>query len=99
MQRKGGRASQNAATSEHSADEEEAERESQKCGDCSKIVSSSHKALLCDGCSQWHHTSCEGVKDEIYDFLSGHDEKQGIHWYCKKCALMHKKDVQCSNEG
>ena len=55
-----------------------------------KIVSSSHKALLCDGCSQWPHTSCEGVKDEVCDILSGHDEDHGIHWYCKKCALLHK---------
>ena len=54
-------------------------------------MSSSHKTLLCDGCSQWHYTSCEGIKDEIYDFLSGHDEDQGIHWYCKKCALLHKE--------
>ena len=52
MQEKDGRASQNAAFSEDYADEEEAEREFQKCGDYCKIVSSSHKALQCDGCSQ-----------------------------------------------
>ena len=55
------------------------------CGACAKAVSSEHKALLCDGCGFWHHTSCEKVSNEVYLFLQNHAKDTSLQWLCRKC--------------
>jgi len=61
------------------------------CANCYKYVLPSHKALQCDGCGFWHHTSCANVSDEVYAFLSSHEDEQSIHWCCGKCTVMFRK--------
>ena len=41
-------------------DEDEAE-----CECCNKTITATQKALLCDGCSFWHHIKCEKISEEI----------------------------------
>ena len=65
-------------------DEDEAE-----CGCCNKTITATQKALLCDGCSFWHHIKCEKISEEIYVFPSDHQEKQSINWFCRKCTVTH----------
>jgi len=58
------------------------------CVDCGKKVMS---GLLCDGCGFWHHTSCEKVDDEVFNFLCDHSGNPSLLWYCKKCVVSCKK--------
>jgi len=30
---------------------------------------------MCDGCGFWHHSACE-VSDEVFSFLSKHDDEE-----------------------
>ena len=63
----------------------------ESCANCNKSVLPSHQALQCDGCGFWHHTSCANVSDEVYDFLSRHEDEDSIHWCCGKCTVMFRK--------
>ncbi|KAJ8042605.1 Histone-lysine N-methyltransferase trithorax [Holothuria leucospilota] len=56
------------------------------CGKCGKFVKDNTKAVCCEFCSVWFHTKCEGISDEIYNFLNEGGEQ--IHWFCKKCNDM-----------
>ena len=48
----------------------------------------------------WHHTACEGISMEVYNFLSFNEEK-ARHWYCAKCNIvvgeLVKQVTQLSN--
>lgn len=55
---------------------------SEKCGQCSKIVTDKDKAVLCEICESWFHTTCEGVKDDLYEVMSSF---KVLHWFCKRC--------------
>lgn len=55
-----------------------------KCGDCSKNVLTSEKAVMCDVCQKWYHTKCQDVQDNTYNFLTDNTDPN-IHWYCTKC--------------
>ena len=61
------------------------------CVDCGKGVSEEQQGLLCDCCEYWHHSTCEKVSDEIYNFLHKHNNEQSILWYCRKCLKISKK--------
>jgi len=65
--------------------------DSNTCVDCGTTVKSTQQGLKCDGCDFWHHTECEGVLDEVYNFLYRHDDESTTIWYCKKCAITSKK--------
>lgn len=64
--------------------------ESEACVSCGRSVLSSQQGLKCDGCGFWHHADCEKVSEEIYNFLSCHNE-ESLAWYCRKCAVTYKK--------
>ena len=65
--------------------------ENSHCVDCGKAVLKSQAGLTCDACGFWHHTECEDVSDEVYEFLCDHSDDTSIAWYCKKCAAASKK--------
>jgi len=65
--------------------------EADHCVDCGKIVFPQQQGLMCDACEFWHHAVCEKVSDEVFNFLSKHDEEESIQWYCKKCIITCKK--------
>ena len=50
----------------------------------------SRVGLKCDSCDFWHHTDCEKVSDEVYSFLSSHDNDPSILWY-RKCVAKSKR--------
>ena len=62
-----------------------------ECGCCNKTITAIQKALLCDGCGFWHHTRCEKISEEIYVFLSDHQDEQTIHLFCRKCTVTHTR--------
>ena len=51
--------------------------ESELCADCGKCVLASQLGLQCDGCGLWHHSKCEKINEEIYDFLAKHEDVHG----------------------
>ena len=55
------------------------------CGECTKKVAKSAKALACDYCKLWYHMSCAGLTDSDYDFMK-HRRGLGFRWFCKKCV-------------
>jgi len=61
------------------------------CGDCHKKVQPNHRAIKCDHCWLWHHTSCEKVSEEVYVFFSQHEDEESLHWFCKKCSILFKR--------
>jgi len=65
--------------------------EADHCVDCGKMVFPQQQGLMCDGCGFWHHAVCEKVSDEVFNFLSKHDEEESIQWYCRKCVITCKK--------
>ena len=55
------------------------------CGECNKKVAKSAKALRCDYCRSWNHTSCAGLTESDYTFLR--DRKPfGFRWFCRDCS-------------
>jgi len=61
------------------------------CVDCGKKVLATQQGLVCDGCGFWHHSVCQKVDDEVYNFLSDHDDNPSLLWYCRKCVATTKK--------
>ena len=51
----------------------------------------SQAGLTCDACGFWHHTACEDVSDEVYEFLCDHSDDASLAWYSNKCAAVSKK--------
>jgi hypothetical protein len=66
------------------------EEELENCANCGKTVLATHRALQCDMCGYWHHISCEKISEEIYTFLSKHDEPT-LNWCCRKCTLVFRR--------
>ena len=66
---------------------------SSHCVDCGKEVLKTQAGLTCDACGFWHHTECEDVGDEIYEFLCDHPDNPTLAWYCKKCAAAGRRLV------
>ena len=56
------------------------------CGVCKKKVAKSAKALTCDFCRLWHHTTCAGLDDSDYDFMKRR-KGQGFRWFCGSCIV------------
>lgn len=67
------------------------EEVSDHCVDCGKTVLKSQRGLTCDACGFWLHADCEGVTDDVYEFLCDHSEDHAIAWYCKRCAVINRK--------
>lgn len=56
------------------------------CLRCKKNVSKNSKSVKCNSCQFWVHIECEGISNELYNFLA-HPEKYGGHvtWSCDSC--------------
>lgn len=56
------------------------------CGICSVTMTKKDKALQCELCELWYHTSCENLDDDTYDLIMKDSKKEVplIHWYCSK---------------
>ncbi len=56
------------------------------CGICDKLVryGKNVKALLCDGCNQWHHVKCLDMNSVIDEALE-HDIEGS--WTCCRCGM------------
>ena len=64
------------------------------CGHCNEKCVAESKAILCDFCHSWTHTSCEGLKDDQYNKLTQLTSRvENISYYCNlnQCAVAHKK--------
>ena len=61
------------------------------CVECGGVVKASQRGLECDSCGFWHHATCVGVGEEIYNFLSSHQDEKSILWHCKKCVVTGKR--------
>ena len=48
-----------------------------KCETCSSAIASSHRALCCASCTNWHHLKCAAVKSAEYGRLVN---KQWVFW-------------------
>lgn len=71
-------------------DNQDKQHRAEYCADCGKDVLDSQKAVSCDGCGLWHHTSCEKVTEEIYSFLCTNNDPS-LHWMCRKCAVIFQQ--------
>ena len=64
-----------------------------KCVTCKKPVGDADKAIGCEICRNWWHTSCLKISNEKYELL----KDDSVHWYCKNCnvaaAKIHQKFV------
>ena len=60
------------------------------CADCGKMVQTTHQGLQCNRCGFWHHTTCEKVADDVYQFLDSHNDPS-LLWNCRKCVATCKK--------
>ena len=55
------------------------------CGICDKRVAKTHKALACDLCHLWHHTTCVGLDDSDYEYMKRR-RVHGFRWFCGGCV-------------
>ena len=53
------------------------------CTVCEKPVKRNQRGIMCNGCSQWTHTRCGGVKEAEYLLLTAH---QSSEWLCPSCV-------------
>jgi len=88
-QSKGGEQSTDGADVEKNAVPAGEDRD--HCVDCGRKVSPTQQGLQCDSCGFWHHSHCEEVSEEVYEFLSTHNNVPSILWSCKKCLATNKK--------
>ena len=55
------------------------------CGECNRKVAKSAKALRCDYCRSWNHTSCAGLTDDDFVFMKER-KPFGFRWFCRDCS-------------
>ena len=58
----------------------------EKCGTCDKTCKEDDKALQCELCDTWYHTSCEKISDDEYKMLKKDTGRKCplFHYYCSK---------------
>ena len=52
------------------------------CLRCRKDVTKDHKSVQCQTCQFWVHVECQGISDELFNFLR---EGEGVCWNCNSC--------------
>ena len=52
------------------------------CLRCRKDVTKDHKSVQCQTCQFWVHVECQGISDELFNFLL---EGEGVCWNCNSC--------------
>ena len=56
------------------------------CLECDEECKKGQRALLCDRCSLWTHSSCTDVEDDVYDlFFEKGSKLSCFRYFCKKC--------------
>jgi hypothetical protein len=65
------------------------------CNICGNKVNWNQKAVACDNCSDWHHTSCMHINSYHYNVL----QKSNISWICKNfsSSIFEAAEVTTSN--
>ena len=53
------------------------------CNICGNEVDWDQKAVACDNCSDWYHTSCMHINSYHYNLL----RKSNISWICNNCGI------------
>lgn len=66
-------------------------KEDSDCLDCGRAVLHTQQGIKCDGCGFWHHAICEKVAEDVFTFLSAHNDEPSLMWHCKKCVITSKK--------
>ena len=64
-----------------------------KCGIREEQVKGKEKALFCELCEQWRHTSCDKVEEETYAALNEGNDKR-LYWFCADCNLKAMKGIK-----
>ena len=54
------------------------------CPDCQLVVDDQSKAIECEVCDRWYHTSCQNMSDALYEVLIC-EETTNVSWFCKCC--------------
>ena len=54
------------------------------CPDCQLVVDDQAKAIECEVCDRWYHTSYQNISNALYEMLIC-EETANISWYCKSC--------------
>jgi hypothetical protein len=60
------------------------------CGTCEEPVTWEDKAIMCDTCNQWYHTTCQSVNSQTYNMLA---EENAIAWDCLICDCPNYSSV------
>ena len=58
------------------------------CPDCQIIivVDDQSKAIECEVCDRWYHTSCQNISDALYMMcFKISEETTNVSWFCKCC--------------
>ncbi|KAK7071775.1 hypothetical protein SK128_025540, partial [Halocaridina rubra] len=55
----------------------------ENCGNCETVVKCDDKAMQCEVCQIWFHIVCEGMPEEVYDYIMSVGDQ--ITWYCTHC--------------
>ena len=70
------------------------------CNICSKTCTKKQRAIQCDSCDEWYHTSCLHMNTPIYIALGNKDAS----WHCLQCGLpqftsglFNSQDVDTTN--
>lgn len=71
----------------------ESESRDEICPTCKGSVSDGTKAVECEICLHWYHTTCQKVSDSLYKELSEEDSQ--CHWFCRHCEHGAKKLYTC----
>jgi len=82
------------ATKSSEAEKTVSGNDNSHCVDCGTAVLKSQAGLTCDAYGFWHHTECEDVSDEVYEFLCDNSDDASLAWYSKKCVAVSKKLIE-----
>ena len=63
------------------------------CPDCQLVVDDQSKAIECEVCDRWYHTSCQNISNALYQVLIC-EETTNISWYCKSCNQGAKSSMK-----
>ena len=56
------------------------------CLECSTPCTDTQKAMLCERCDEWTHSTCGGIDDDVYDMFFKEGKKVTcFRYFCKKC--------------
>ena len=54
-----------------------------KCNICSKTCTKKQRAIQCDSCDQWYHSTCLHMNTPVYIAL----ENKDVSWHCLQCGM------------